>query len=109
MRIFDSVEHDNERILPALGSDYIFEIVVLLRRGDGDHALVRIVARQLVEFRSRQDAHGNSLPPAFIDHMLQAEIVTLLGDSHPGKSASSRLQRLGHRVDPVDVIHALVV
>ena len=109
VRILHAIEDYDQRVLSALGGDYIFKIVILLRRSDGDHALVRIVAGHLVEFVAEHEAHGNSLPPAFIDDMLQAKVMAFLGDSNPGEGAATSLQRLGNGIDPIDVIHVLVV
>jgi hypothetical protein len=109
MWILDSIKHYDERMLSALSGDYILEIVILFRGRHGDDALVRIVAGHVVEFLARHKAHGDALPPAFIDDMLQAKIVTLFCNSHPGESAASRLESLGYSIDPVNVIHALVV
>ena len=50
VRVFDAVEHDDQRILCALGGDHVREVVILLGGGDGDHALMRCVARHAVKF-----------------------------------------------------------
>ena len=88
-----------------LRRDHVFEIVVLLGRRNRDHALVRGVARQVVEFGPRQKAHGHAQPPAVFDQPLQANVVALLRHAHPLKGAPPRLQRLGYGVDAIDVVH----
>ena len=61
VRIFNAVQHDDQRISPALGSHHVIEIVVLFGRGDGHHALMGVVAGHAVEFRARQKTHGDAV------------------------------------------------
>ena len=105
VRIFHAIEHDDQRIFRALGGDHIFEIVVLFGRRDGDHALMRRVARQFVEFGALQETHVHAESPAIFNQALQADVVALLGHADPLKRPPARLQRLGNGIDAVDVVH----
>src|SRR5262249_10609375 len=56
-------------------------------------------------FCSLHEAHRNPDLPAFLDNPLQSQIVALFSDSHPLKSATSRLQGLSDRIHAIDEIH----
>src|SRR5579862_3079540 len=107
--IFDAVEYNDQRILISLGGDYVGEIVVLLGRCDGNDSLMRGVSGHAVEFGALKKAHWDADLSAIFDEALQAEIVALFGHADPFERASARLQRLGHRVDAVDVVHEVSV
>ena len=79
MWILNSIEQYQQRIFSPLFGKQILEFVVLLARGDGDYALVRIVPSHAVEFCTPQKAHRNAIPATFVDHTLQAQVVPLLG------------------------------
>src|SRR6266853_3397906 len=70
VRIFHAVEHDHQRTLASLGCDYVVEIVILFRRGDGAHALMGVLSGHAIEFRTRDKAHSDSLPPALVHDTL---------------------------------------
>ncbi len=107
--ILDAVEHNDQRILISLGGDYVGKIIVLFCRGDGNHTLMRGVAGHAVELGALQKAHGHADLSAIFDEALQAEVVALFGHADPLERASARLQRLGHRVDAIDVVHEVSV
>ena len=44
-------------------------------------------------------------PPAIFNQTLQADVVALLGHPDPLERPPARLQRLGHGVDAIDVVH----
>ena len=44
---------------------------------------------------------------ALLDHALQPDIVPFFGDAYPLKAAAFCLERFGHGIDAVDVIHRL--
>ena len=48
MRVFHSVEDDDQGIFAPLAFNDVIQIAVLLGRGDGDHALVAVIAGQAV-------------------------------------------------------------
>src|ERR1035438_6167894 len=105
VRIFHSIEHDHQGIFRTLRGDDVVKIVVLLGRRDGHHALVRCVARHLVEFCALQEPHGHLQAPAIFNQSLQADVVALLGHANPLESPPARLQRFGNGVNSIDVVH----
>ncbi len=105
MRIFHTVEHDDEGIPSALGADHIVEIAVLLGRRDGYHSLMRRVAGHAVEFHASEKTHRHAQLAAVFDHALQADVVPLLRHADPLESPSAGLERLGDGVDAVDIVH----
>ena len=108
VRIFNSIEHHDQRILPALGGDHVIQMVVLLGRSDRDHALVSIVPRHAIEFGAAQKTHRHPIAPALLHHALQAQVVTLFQYANPLERPPARLQRFGNGIDPIDVIHRAV-
>src|SRR5215468_5467168 len=106
MRILYTIEHNDQRILPALRLDYILQPAVLLGRRDRHDSLVRPVARQPVEFRALKKPYRHTQLAALFYDALQAQIVTFLREPHPLKRAPTRLDRLAHRIETVDVVHA---
>ena len=105
MRIFHAVKHDDERILPALGADYIIEIAVLFRRSDRDDSLMRPRFRPSGRVLRARKRTGTPEATALFDHALQADVVPLLGHADPLESASAGLECLGNRVDAVNIVH----
>ncbi len=52
VRVFNSIQHHHQRILPALGGHHVVQMVVLFARSHRHHALMSIVSRHAVEFRA---------------------------------------------------------
>ena len=105
VRIFYTVEYDNEGILSPLRFNHIIEIAVLFGRCDSYHSLVRGVAGHAIEFCARHKTHRNGKAAAVFDHALQTDVVPLLRHANPLKGASTGLERLGDGVDAVDIVH----
>src|SRR5207244_11673831 len=72
------------------------------------NAMTYIPSRYLVTFRSCHTSNGNPVSPAFFNHPLQTQIMTLLQHAHPFERSPPRLQRFGNGIDSVDIIHRAV-
>src|ERR1700722_14129871 len=64
-----------------------------------------IVSGHAIKFWTRQKTHSDAVPPAFVHHALQTQIMALLQHSDPFERPPACLQRLSNGIDPVDVIH----
>ena len=106
VRIFDSIEHDDQRLLAATRRHQVIEIAILFCRSRGHQSLMRGVAGNFVEFHARQNAHRNADLAALVNHPLQANIFSLLGDADPLEVAPARLERFRNRIDSVENVHA---
>src|SRR5207302_5571062 len=90
--IFHAVEHDYQGKLASLGCYYVVEIVILLARSDGNHALMGVISGHAIEFRARDKPHGHSLAAALVHHTLQTQVVAFFGNAYPFKGASTSFQ-----------------
>ena len=106
VRIFDSIEHDDQRALAPPRRHDVIEIAILFCGSRGHKSLMRGVTGNFVQFHSRQNANGNSDLAALVNRPLQANIVPLLGDGNPLEVAPARLERFRNRIDSVKNIHA---
>jgi hypothetical protein len=66
---------------------------------------MRGVAGNVIEFLTRQNTHWNADLAALLNHPPQANVFSLLGDTHPLEVAPTRLQRFRNRIDSVKNIH----
>ena len=105
MRIFHSIEHHNQRILPAFNGDYIIQIVILFCRSDRHHSLVRSVSRHAIEFLTWQKTNSNANLAAVFHHVLETEVMALFRHANPLKRPPLRFERLAHGIDAVNEIH----
>ena len=60
VRVFNAIENEDERILAALGADYVVEVAVLFRRSHGHDALMSRSPGHLVEFGAREEFYGHA-------------------------------------------------
>jgi hypothetical protein len=81
--IFNPIEHDQQGMLSSFGCDDIIEFDVLLGGCNRNDALMPVVPGHAIEFRTRHGFHGHTLSPAFVDDMLQPDIVALFRYSYP--------------------------
>ena len=107
VRIFHSVQHQQEDVFAAAFGDQIVDAGKRLPRSECHHSLVRVGAGCAVDLLARNKAHRNSLVPAVVDDALHAGIGAVAADGYVVEAALPRLQRLADRMNAVDyVIHA---
>src|SRR5580693_3724781 len=109
MRIFHTIEHQHQRVQAALSSNDVVKIAILLGRGDRDHSLMRRGARHAIKVGPQQKTHGNACTTAVFDEPLQPNVMAFLRHADPLESPLASLERLGDRIDAVDVMHGVLV
>src|SRR5512146_3192481 len=92
MRIFDSVEHQDEGMLAALVLQDVVKVAEFLSRSECHHALVRAGLSFSVDLLAADEAHGNAGLAAIVDDALDARIGTVLGNGDVVERTLARLQ-----------------
>ncbi len=105
VRVFDSIEHDDQRMLAAARRHDVIEIGILFCRSRGHEALMGGGAGDFVEFLARQNAHRNANLAALVDHAPQPDIFAFFRHADPFKVAAPRFERFRDRIDSVENIH----
>jgi hypothetical protein len=105
VRILDSIEDDDQRLLAATRCHNVIEIAILFCRGRSHKSLMRGVAGNFVELLTRQNAHRNADFAALVDHSPQANILPLFGDADPFEVTPARLERFCNCINSVENVH----